>query len=138
MDPGLSADENIRRMCFLKSGELYKDFDAIFNPMIGANVPLKRAILERLADGPLSGAELAEKLGRGRNGDFADILRDLSEGGFITSDPGKNPLTGREMRIGKYRLRDNYTRYRFADSDSKDGVCRGGQAEEKHRTGGGG
>ena len=111
VDPGLSADENIRRMCFLKSGELYKDFEAIFNPLIGVNVPLKRAILERLADGPLSGAELAEKLGRGRNGDFADVLRDLSEGGFITSDPGKNPLTGKDMRIGKYRLRDNYTRF---------------------------
>ena len=28
IDPGLSAEENIRRMCFSTSGELYKDFDA--------------------------------------------------------------------------------------------------------------
>ena len=41
IDPGLSADENIRRMCFLKSGELFKDFDAIFNPRIGGRTQIR-------------------------------------------------------------------------------------------------
>ena len=45
IDPGLSADENIRRLCFLSSGELYKDFDAIFDPELDPSVPLKRQIL---------------------------------------------------------------------------------------------
>lgn len=39
------------------------------------------------------------------------MLKDLEEGGFITPDQGKNPETGAETRIAKYRLRDNYTRF---------------------------
>ena len=50
-------------------------------------------------------------LGRGRNGALSDRLRELEEGGFIDSDPGLNPETGREARISRYRLRDNYTRF---------------------------
>lgn len=111
MDPGLPAEENIRRTCFSPGGVLYKDFDAIFDPLTGVNIPLKREILRLLCDGPLSGAELAAAVGRGRNGDFAAILHELGQGGFISGDAGKNPETGRDCRISKYRLRDNYTRF---------------------------
>jgi len=111
VDPGLSADENIRRMCFTRGGELYKDFESIFDPLLGDDMSVKREILIALCDGPLSGAELATKLRKGRNGRFADYLKELALGGFITADPGKNPATGEEMRISRYRLRDNYTRF---------------------------
>ena len=111
IDPGLSADENIRRLCFLPSGELYKDFDAIFDPSLDASVPLKRKILELLSGGPKSGAELAERIGEGRNGRFSEVMKELALGGFITDDMGKNPATGKDIRIGAYRLKDNYTRF---------------------------
>ena len=111
MDPGRTAEENVRRTCFSPDGVLYRDFDAIFNPLYGKRVPEKRAILDLLCAGPMSGAELAEATGRGRNGFFARTLRELGQGGFITDDPGTNPETGRAARPSKYRLRDNYTRF---------------------------
>ena len=111
VDPGLSADENIRRMCFEKSGELYKDFDAIFDPVLGESMELKKRVLVELSERPMSGVEISEKLGVGRNGRLSEMLKDLEMGGFISSDPGINPETGLEMRISKYRLRDNYTRF---------------------------
>ena len=111
VDPGLSADENIRRMCFESGGELFRDFDSIFNPLLGEGVELKTAVLEALVHGSKSGAELATCLGTGNNGRFAEMLRDLKEGGFIDDDLGKNPATGGESRVFKYRLRDNYTRF---------------------------
>ena len=111
IDPGLSADENIRRMCFLKTGELFNDFNAIFNPIFGAEVALKKRILQTLSDGPLTGAEISRASGIGRNGRLAKIMRDLTEGGFVSDDQGKNPETGTEIRVGRYRLRDNYTRF---------------------------
>ena len=111
IDPGLSADENIRRLCFQASGELYKDFDAIFDPELDPVVPLKRQILELLSSGPKSGAELALATGEGRNGRFSEVLKELALGGFITDDMGKNPATGKDVRIGTYRLKDNYTRF---------------------------
>ena len=111
VDPGLSADENIRRMCFLKTGELFKDFNAIFSPLFGAEIVLKKRILLALAEGPLTGAEISRKVGIGRNGRLAAIMRDLTEGGFVADDRGKSPETGLELRVGRYRLRDNYTRF---------------------------
>ena len=126
IDPGLSADENIRRMCFLKSGELFKDFDAIFNPMFGESIGIKRRLLVELAKGPRSGGELAEILDIGRNGRLSRMLRELEEGGFISSDAGKNPETGDEARVGKYRLRDNYTRFYLKYiAEHKDEIERG-------------
>ena len=111
VDPGLSAEENIRRLCFRKEGELFKDFDSIFNSMFGSQATTRRRILELLADGPMSGADIAERLDVDRNGALSDRLRELSEGGFIDSDPGINPETGKESRVSRYRLRDNYTRF---------------------------
>ena len=111
MDPGLSAEENIRRMCFLPSGELFKDFDAIFSPIFGKEIELKRRILEALADGPFSGADLSAKFDLERGGRVSAVLRELKEGGFITDDPSVNPETGRPARVGRYRLKDNYTRF---------------------------
>ena len=111
VDPGLSAEENVRRLCFRKDGVLFKDFDAIFHQMFGPAAAERRRILELLADGPASGAELAPRLETDRNGALFDRLRELEEGGFIDSDPGLNPETGRESRVSRYRLRDNYARF---------------------------
>lgn len=111
IDPGLSAEENIRRMCFSTSGELYKDFDAIFSPQFGTETELKRRILEALSDRPLSGVELSSLFGLKRGGRIAAVLRELKEGGFISDDPGVNPATGAGSRTWKYRLKDNYTRF---------------------------
>ena len=111
VDPGLSAEENIRRLCFSPSGELFKDFDAIFSPLFGREIELKRKILEALSDGPMSGAELSARFGLERGGRVASVLRELKEGGFVTDDPSVNPETGRPARVGRYRLKDNYTRF---------------------------
>ena len=111
VDPGLSAEENIRRLCFRKEGVLFKDFDAIFNTMFGDNVVVRRRILGLLAEGPMSGAEIAQRLEIERNGDLSDRLKELAEGGFIDPDPGLNPETGEVARVSRYRLRDNYTRF---------------------------
>ena len=104
IDPGLTSEENIRRLCFRKEGELYNDFDAIFNPIFGDRVMKQRRILSLLADGAMSGSEIAEKMGEDRNGRIAEMLRELSEGGFVDSDPGINPETGEESRVSRYGL----------------------------------
>ena len=111
IDPGLDASENIRRLCFTKSGVLYSDFAAIFNPLFGEEDESKKAILRLLSDGPLSGAEIATRMGIGRNGHLTELLRALAEGGFIADDAGISPETGKPSRIDRYRLRDNYTRF---------------------------
>ena len=111
VDPGLDAAENIRRMCFMKSGQLFQDFDSIFNPLFGAENEVRKSILGALGAGPLTGEEISRRLGIPRNGHLSTNLRALCEGGFIADDVGINPETGKLGRVSKYRLKDNYTRF---------------------------
>jgi len=111
VDPALSADENIRRMCFLPDGYLFREFGEVFNDVLSEKAPLKRAILEALAEGPMSGTELAERIRTDRNGHFSDVLNELEIAGFLAKADGLNPATGRRGRVDRYRLRDNYTRF---------------------------
>lgn len=111
VDPSLSADENIKRMCFHPNGYLYKDFNDIFTTVFSVNSPLKRAVLARLAVGAQGGAELAEALGVARNGPFSKVMKELEMAGFVAADSGINPESGRRSREIRYRLRDNYTRF---------------------------
>ena len=110
IDPSLSADENIRQLCFQPEGYLFKDFDVIFGDVFGA-AAAKRRILGALADGPASANELARRFGLESNGHFSDDLRDLELAGFVASSAGLNPETGGTLREVRYRLRDNYTRF---------------------------
>ncbi|MBP5543671.1 MAG: ATP-binding protein [Kiritimatiellae bacterium] len=111
IDAGLSADENVRRLCFDPDGYLYGDFNRIFDDVFDATVASKRRIVAALADGAASASELAERFGSDPNGHLSSDLRELSEAGFVAASGGLNPHTGRTVREVRYRLRDNYTRF---------------------------
>ena len=111
IDPSLSAAENLRLMCFSPEGYLFRDFAEIFSDVYGESTGIKRDVLCRLADGPLTLSEIADGIGKGRNGHLSEILEELQTSGFVANDGGKNPLTGKASRTGRFRLRDNYTRF---------------------------
>jgi len=111
IDPRLSPDENIRRLCFDSDGYLFKDFDRIFDDVFGGTLAAKKRILMTLAEGPASVSELAEKFGSDPNGHLSSDLCELEEAGFVAGSAGKNPVTGKDVREVRYRLRDNYTRF---------------------------
>ena len=138
INPRLSADENIRRMCFLPEGYLFKDFDSIFSDVFGEGIAAKRRILNILADGPASVSELAKAMSIEPNGHITNDLNDLTVAGFVAAGVGLNPVTNAKVREVRYRLCDNYTRfylkfiqprreairqglYRFADLESLPG-----------------
>lgn len=111
IDPSLSSDDNIRRLCFDPDGYLFKDFDRIFDDEFGKSVAAKRRILAALADGPASVSDLAREFGSDPNGHLSDDIADLVEAGFLAGSAGLNPSTGKPVRETRYRLRDNYTRF---------------------------
>ena len=111
IDPSLSADENLRLMCFSPEGYLFRDFTEIFSDIYGEKAGVKREVLNLLAERPLTLSEIATGLGKERNGHLSDILEELETSGFVANDGGKNPQTGMASRVGRYRLRDNYTRF---------------------------
>ena len=98
VNPGLSANENIKRMCFERDGVLFGDFKAIFSQVFGEESVLKQKVLQSLIDGPRTCIEVAEALDVGRGGSLSDTLEVLVDAGFVTKDAGYNPETGKKAR----------------------------------------
>ena len=111
VNSSLSADENIRRLCFDPDGYLFSDFERIFDDVFDESVAAKKRIVTALAEGPASILELAERLGVVSSGHISSDVADLVEAGFVAGARGKNPGTGRDVREVRYRLKDNYTRF---------------------------
>ena len=111
LDPSLSASENIRRMCFRSKSLLRDDFDQIFNSVFGENATVKNRILNALMTGYLTMSEIASAIGMERGGLITDHLEELKTAGFVASDEGLNPATGRPAKSTRYRISDNYTRF---------------------------
>ena len=72
---------------------------------------MKGDILRLLVDGPMTCSEIAEKLGQVRGGGLSSVLQELDDAGFVSSDKGYNPETGKRARQSFYRLCDNYVRF---------------------------
>lgn len=111
VDPALSADENIKRMCFRTNGYLFRDFDDIFSTVFAANSVLKRRTLETLAKKSMDATDLAAELHVARNGQFTTMMKELEMAGFVSAEQGFNPESGKRIRSVCYRLKDNYSRF---------------------------
>ena len=111
ISPSLSAEENIRRLCFRPDGQLFSDFNEIFNSVFGESVGIKKSVLQELSKKPMSCAELAESLRISRGGTLDRNLKDLEVAGFVSSECGLNPETGKPSRVDRYRLKDSYIRF---------------------------
>ena len=109
--PSLTVDENIRRMCFLKQGLLFREFDETFGSVFGARAEKRKAVLEVLAHGPMMATEIAERMGGDVNGHLTRTLRELEYAGFVAREVNLNAATGKPSRLERYRICDNYTRF---------------------------
>jgi len=121
IDPGASANENIRRLAFRPKGVLREDFDAMFKDVITRQSTLAGLILRTLVSGAKNISEIAAELGLEKNGHFSRALEQLEEAGLVSSDEGKNPASGKDAHGSFYRLRDNYSRFylRYVEPVSK-------------------
>ncbi len=126
VDPGLTAMENIRRMCFLPNAPLLTDFDEMFKDAITRQPKFSGEVLRCLVDGPRSLTEIAGILGIAKGGNITHAIGQLEESGMVSSDTGRNPGTGAEVRERRYRLRDNYSRFYLKYIEpSRDSIDRG-------------
>ena len=111
VDPGLSAFENVRRLCFLPNALLRTDFDEMFRDVVTQQRDFSATVLRCLADGPRSAAEIGAALSLGKGGRVSGVLARLAEAGFVAEDDARDPETGRAPRERRWRLRDNYARF---------------------------
>ncbi len=111
LNPSLSCEENLRRMCFVPNAPLRVDFDDMFTDVITKQPRLASKVLRSLVDGAKSVTEIAATLGVEKGGDLSSTISQLQESGLVAADGGKNPKTGSDIRERRYRIRDNYSRF---------------------------
>ncbi len=111
IDPKCDANENIRRLCFVKDGLLVDEFKFIFHDLFGKRGEICRRIVEHLEKGVAEYSRIVDALGYHSSGSLSDYLEDLLTTGFIKRDYMWNIKTGKDSRLSHFRLSDNYLRF---------------------------
>ncbi len=111
INPKLSTDANIQRMCFTPEGLLYNEFDHIFNDLFSRRNESYRRIVSALVDGPLDLDGVYNALNIGKTGKISDYINELVQAGLLSRDFTWHLRTGNETKHSKIRLSDNYLRF---------------------------
>lgn len=109
--PSLSVDENVKRMCFMPTGILFREFDETFSQVFGRKTHARGRVLRALVSRPQTVAEIAGKDRVQVSGAYSKTLEDLCRTGYVMRDDGLNPLTGKLIRRARFRVCDNYVRF---------------------------
>lgn len=109
--PNNSAEENIRRLCFRREGFLFEEFDHIFSDLFSKRSSIYKKIVQRLAEGPCELADIYTALQVEKSGTISEYMEDLVTAGFISHEFTWHLGSGRDSKLSRYRLKDNYVRF---------------------------
>lgn len=107
----LSADENIKQLCFTKSGLLVEEFDRIFHDLFSVKGEIYKHIIQILSSGRHTLRDLHEALGYARSGTLSQLVNQLVIAGFVRSQPTWSLKTGRIGKQSYYQVCDPYIRF---------------------------
>jgi len=111
INPKLSAEENIRRLCFRKEGLLFLEFDRIFSDVFGTRAPIYKKIVEQLTQGSADQATILKRIGAEKSGLYSEYLDELVKTGYIARDYTWSLKSRKFSKLSHYRLSDNYLRF---------------------------
>jgi len=111
ISPKLSAEENIKNLCFLRGAPLIEEFKHIFSNLFLRDSVFYKKIVETLVSGPKGRIEICEALKIEPGGRISQYLFELELAGFIKRDHSWSILTAIDSKLSKYRLCDNYLRF---------------------------
>ncbi|MGD9108657.1 MAG: ATP-binding protein [Gammaproteobacteria bacterium] len=112
INPNLTAEENIKNLCFTNGALLVDEFKQIFNSLFLHNSEMYKKIVRTLANGSKENEEICRTIGIQQTGKISGYLEELVLAGFVNRDYTWNIKTGLDYnKIFKYRLSDNYLRF---------------------------
>lgn len=109
--PELPAEQNIRDLCFMQGGLLVREFDEIFSDLFSRKNASHKEIVACLANGPKDLGQICKELKKELGGSYSKHLDDLLKAGFVQRDFTWSLDSGKESKLSKYRLSDNYLRF---------------------------
>jgi uncharacterized protein len=111
VDCSATAERNIVDLCFRRNSPLLEEFERIFNDIFAGRAQTYREIVGVLAGGARTFSEICEELRVAPSGVFTEYLEDLETAGFVARDYVFSLATGRQGKLSRYRLKDNYLRF---------------------------
>ena len=111
INPKLTAEENIRRLCFRKEGLLFLEFDRIFSDVFGKRAPIYKKIVACLAQGSAEQETILKMIRVEKSGLYSEYLDELVKTGYVARDYTWNLKSGKFSKLSHYRLCDNYLRF---------------------------
>ncbi len=109
--PNLPAEKNIQNLCFTRGGLLVREFEELFSDLFSKRSRSYKEIVTTLADGPKELPEICASLQKSRGGLYNTYLHDLEQAGFVKRDFTWYLEDGKEGKLNRYRLSDNYLRF---------------------------
>ena len=111
INPHLTAEENIKKLCFTKGGILFEEFENIFGSSFLRKSDMYEKAIRLLANGPKEIIEICRSLNTKHTGRLSEYLNELELSGFVKRDYTWKLETGLDTKMSKYRLSDNYLRF---------------------------
>lgn len=111
INPKVSAEDNIKKLCFTEGGLLVTEFEQIFSDLFLRDSDTYKKIVRILSTGSREQGEIQKALGQKTPGRLPEYLWELELAGFIERDYTWNIKTGMDSKLSKYRLKDNYLRF---------------------------
>lgn len=110
--PGMTASENIKKLCFEPDGILVDEFKYIFHDLFPERRgEICRRIVECLVKHAAEYQDITEFVDYPSGGPLSEYLEELITSGFVSRDFSWALKTGLLSKLSKYRLRDNYLRF---------------------------
>jgi len=119
IDPSISAEDNIRLLCFKKGGILVDEFDRIFSTTFKRRSSLYKTLAQTLIYSAKETVMISEEVQKPISGILTDYLQELVLAGFVKREYIWDFKTGNDSKLSKYRLSDNYVRFylRYIDKN---------------------
>lgn len=111
IQPQRPAEETIRALCFQKEGLLFSEFDNIFADLFNHKSSVYEKIVQALVPCSYEMEDLYKELGVQKSGKLGKFLKNLILAGFVARDFTWSIKDGKESKLSRYRLRDNYLRF---------------------------
>lgn len=105
-----SAEDNIKRLCFSKSGFLFKEYDLIFHDIFQNRADIYTKIIKSVLNKKLNFSDIAKEIDRQATGYISGYLNDLELSGFLSKD-STYKFDGSISKSAHYRVKDNYIRF---------------------------
>ena len=118
--PSLSAEDNLRQLCFEKEGLLFNEYRQIFSRSFLKKSENYRQIVQSILNGNKTYQQICQSTGLQSSGYLSEYLEELILAGYIQRDFTWHIATGEQSSLSIYRIRDNYLRFylRYIESNT--------------------